>query len=34
MALVHHEELPIPLGLTYAVGKELETAAYRSLTPS
>ena len=34
MALVHHKELPIPLGLTYAVGKELETAAYRYLTPS
>ena len=34
MALVHHKKLPIPLSLTYAVGKELETAAYRYLTPS
>jgi hypothetical protein len=34
MALIHYKELPIPLGLTYAVGKELETAAYRYLTPS
>lgn len=34
VALVHHNQLPVPLSLTYAVGKELETAAYPYLTPS
>jgi hypothetical protein len=34
MALIHHKELPVPLVLTYAVGKELETAVCRYPAPS
>ncbi len=34
MALVHSRELPVPISLTYAVSRELETKQYPYLTPS
>ena len=34
VALVHARELPVPISLTYAVSRELETEAYPFLTPS
>jgi hypothetical protein len=34
MALVHSRELPVPISLTYAVSRELETERYPYLTPS
>jgi hypothetical protein len=34
VALVHARKLPVPISLTYAVGRELETEAYPFLTPS
>jgi hypothetical protein len=34
MALVHSRELPVPIRLTYAVSRELETERYLYLTPS
>ena len=34
VALVHSRELPVPISLTYAVGRELETERYAYLTPS
>ena len=34
VALVHPLELPVPISLTYAVSRELETEAYPFLTPS
>lgn len=34
LALVHSRELPVPISLTYAVNRELETEQYSFLTPS
>ena len=34
VALVHSRELPVPISLTYAVSRELETERYPYLTPS
>lgn len=34
MALVHSRALPVPISLTYAVSRELETERYPYLTPS
>ncbi|WP_407540506.1 transposase (plasmid) [Deinococcus radiomollis] len=34
VALVHSRELPVPISLTYAVSRELETYQYPYLTPS
>ena len=34
MALVHSRELPVPISLTYAVSRELQTERYPYLTPS
>ena len=34
VALVHSRELPVPISLTYAVSRELETERYPFLTPS